>query len=514
MDAQTLPIVPFGKHKGQPITTLLNDTKYLEWCKQSGMLEKYPIIYNICVNQTITTTNENSKTPEHNKLQNLFLDKGNQHNLLLNVFKKRYGIIEDKLQLLFADEEFISWFGTNSIPEYKLDKSSVMFEDKFNWDLTLYYKGSKSITIESNPETESKYKIQYMENYDIEQQKLFNDKISLYDKKIAFREMIDIENYEIYQEKYEIYQKEEQNWRKTRENAKIEITNRVCKGYKISQYKIDIEVENLMNEYDRSNVKPKCPEAPNKDTSTYPSDKYDEHKNLFEFDRLSSVSYLKREKAEFEKKYFTDYEKNFIIHYEEHISEYYKNMISKYFTDEYMVVKNTGNRHDIEINICIDDSSAICCELKPALSDDYPCVLRKLKTQLELTKNDKTTFEKFHKNYALIIGSFKSKHTTKDQLISIFKQSKIIIIFTDELFDNLQSETRAQQVEQIQDIIQPNRQEKLELAEENKKLTDTLLKTQEKLLQAEEKIKQLEEEMQSLKTQKQSKSIKDYYGKN
>ena len=75
MDSQSLPLVPFGKYKGQPITTLLKDTEYLEWCKQQEVLKKYPIVYNICVNQTITTNNQNSKTPEHNKLQNMFLKR-------------------------------------------------------------------------------------------------------------------------------------------------------------------------------------------------------------------------------------------------------------------------------------------------------------------------------------------------------------------------------------------------------------------------------------------------------
>jgi hypothetical protein len=178
---------------------------------------------------------------------------------------------------------------------------------------------------------------------------------------------------------------------------------------------------------------------------------------------------------------------------------------------ELHIAKNEDkNSYNALIAKQINDSK-ICCELKPTLSDDYPCVLRKMKTQIELTQTDKKLGGS---KYILIIGSFTSKHTTKEQLITIFAQSSITIIFTDELFDNLQSETRAQQVEQIQDIIEPNRQEKLELEEENKTLTDTLLKTQEKLLHAEEKIKQLEEEMQSLKTQKQSKSIKDYYGKN
>ncbi len=88
MDTQSLPLVPFGKYKGQPITTLMNDTKYLEWCKQQEWFQKFPIVYNICVNQTITTNNSNSKTPEHNKLQNLFLNNENVEKLLKIIFKK------------------------------------------------------------------------------------------------------------------------------------------------------------------------------------------------------------------------------------------------------------------------------------------------------------------------------------------------------------------------------------------------------------------------------------------
>jgi hypothetical protein len=57
----------------------LKDTNYLEWCKQQDWFKKYPIVYNICVNQTIVNQNENSKTPEHNKIQNLFLEKENQN---------------------------------------------------------------------------------------------------------------------------------------------------------------------------------------------------------------------------------------------------------------------------------------------------------------------------------------------------------------------------------------------------------------------------------------------------
>jgi hypothetical protein len=107
------PIIPFGKYKGKPITTLLKDTNYLEWCKQQEWFKKFPIVYNICVNQTIVNQNENSKTPEHNKIQNLFLEEGNVKNLLVKVFKL-------KLNHLCIDTD----------PKY-----SVKFEKQYNWDL-------------------------------------------------------------------------------------------------------------------------------------------------------------------------------------------------------------------------------------------------------------------------------------------------------------------------------------------------------------------------------------------
>ena len=133
----------------------------------------------------------------------------------------------------------------------------------------------------------------------------------------------------------------------------------------------------------------------------------------------------------------------------------------------------------------------MCCELKPVLGDEYPCVLRKMKTQIELTKNDKRDFGcEITRCYILIIGSFTSVHVTKDELITIFKQSHIRIIFTDEIFDNLPSQ----------------HMETITLEDENNLLRKTLL-------QAEDKIKFLEKEILLLKTPKQSKTISDNFGK-
>jgi len=339
MDTQSLPLVPFGKYKGQPITTLMNDTKYLEWCKQQEWFQKFPIVYNICVNQTITTNNPNSKTPQHNKLQNLFLNNENVEKLLRIIFKKTSKNIE-------------------------IGSGDIKFEGMFNWDLI----------------------------------------VSNYQWWLCDCDWSD----------------------ETKDRCDCEINKKFYERYKIPE--------------DGNNLK---------------------------------------------------------------------------FHELY-------------------------CEIKPLMGDDYPCVLRKMNTQIELTNNyakkqneiheqdmkndyetDRDMRRYYNENkgsyayvlaqgritptYVLIIKDFNSTTTTKEQLITIFNQSCINIVFIDKLFNNLPSQIITEQVEQIQDIT-INSTPQQETEEENKLL-------REKLLQAEEKIKQLEEEILSLKTQKQSKSIKDYFGK-
>jgi uncharacterized protein (DUF3820 family) len=115
MDLQSLPIVPFGKYKGRPITDLLNDTKYVEWCKQQEWFQKFPIVYNICVNQTITTNNPNAKTPEHNKIQNMFLENENIGKIVRATFK--------------------TGFRYKKNIDYDCARSE--FEGEYNWDVII-----------------------------------------------------------------------------------------------------------------------------------------------------------------------------------------------------------------------------------------------------------------------------------------------------------------------------------------------------------------------------------------
>lgn len=574
MEEQLLPIVPFGKYKDKSVLELLADEKYVEWLKQQPWFSNQKQIYNIVVHQTIHTTN-NSKTPEHNKLQNLFLDKSNQEKLLSKLFNINF---PDGINNLFADEDITRCFGKKLMREVinNLDKTTIKFEDKFNWDLVLYYKDIQYFKITSKLETELIDKEKYKEQYDIEQKQIYLDAIQKHDEKIKIREVIDKEQTEDFETKMK-------NYIEQKDNNQREVNKYECELQKYIKIRLDYELkkfkelcvelrinvcfdnnkignnysyktqkgrhavsnshnyicylnknillsekekqtyekiicdklDNIMKEWENDNVSliPKeikkidIPDPFDIKKPIYSCSKYaDVIKKGYSLDNINT---LKQEKKEYENTYIKDYENNFNKHYEKYRLQYYRDIIKKYCNKTVYVEKINENQYKISIYIC-DYNYAVCCELKPTLSDDYPVVLRKLKTQIELTQNDKTNFENLNKRYILIIGSFTSIHVSNEQLITIFKQSNIKIIFTDEIFETSKSvaikcvntNTNAEQV------LFENK-----LIEENKFLTDNLLQTQQKLLQAEEKIKQLEEEIMSLKNQKQSKSIKDYFGK-
>ncbi len=140
---EQLPIVPFGQYKNKPITELLVDTKYCEWLKQQPFLQKHETIYNIIINKTIDT---NSKTPIHNKLQNLFLDKKFTENLLIFNYKNLYDY-ENQTELLKCyykvyedlnlDIDIKNNFNIKTnIQDFNFFFIKTIFEEK-NWDVVL-----------------------------------------------------------------------------------------------------------------------------------------------------------------------------------------------------------------------------------------------------------------------------------------------------------------------------------------------------------------------------------------
>ena len=478
MEEQLLPIVPFGKYKDKSVLELLADKKYVEWLKQQSWFSNQKQIYNIVVHQTIPTTN-NSKTPEHNKLQNLFLDKSNQEKLLSKLFNIKLRVINN----LLADEDIIRCFCENIIPEFinKLDnKTTIKFEDKFNWDLVLYYKNYQHFTFTSKLETELIDKEKYKEEYDIEENAKYNNNLLLIDLLIEGRRKLDQEGINKYDEKMnehlDKYKKYEHDLnvyiqQKPQNDKDIELYENKLKIYqrkkdkfitqqtkKICQ-KLEINYDNFVNwnttnngysyldrdtkhttqekkqlrdivndklnpfitEFERLNTIPKFIKKIEIPFKPSLSEKYDYNKeiniagkkNVPIYELLKKVNQIKyidissyylycvdkinKCKNEYENKYIKDYEKNFNKHYEEYRLQYYRDIIKKYCNDNVYVEKINENQYKIGIHIC-HYTYAVCCELKPTLSDDYPVVLRKLKTQIELTRNDNTTFLGLKKN--------------------------------------------------------------------------------------------------------------------
>lgn len=174
MDTHSLPLVPFGKYKGQPITRLINDPATLDYYKKQKIIQNYPFVNNICVNQTITPNNENSKTPEHNKLQNLFLERNFNIEFINNIFEFDKSI--SLLNKLYDTEDYKKYFGEQKFNEnnYGLENSLItsIFETKYNWDVRIFL-GEENGSITINENTIKLNSTYYKEKLDI-RHKLFN----------------------------------------------------------------------------------------------------------------------------------------------------------------------------------------------------------------------------------------------------------------------------------------------------------------------------------------------------
>ena len=508
MEEQELPIVPFGKYKNKPVTELMADKNYVDWLKNQSWFSNNSPIYNIVVNQTINNTN-NSKTPEHNKLQNLFLDKKNQLKLLSKLTKSTRSIHIDKINNALQNEDFVRCFGENVIPEFinKLDNTKIKFEGKFNWDLVIDYRDDQTFTIVSKSEIEIVDKKIYKEQYDIKEKEKYKNILLLFDTfieaLIKFEE--ETSNLQIDEKEVQTIVKKELERRHIRSFAdNMECYNEVYNRERKNAHNNEvIKAWNNNSEYEKIL----------KDLRNIL-----ENNRIERFQhRLCSYGYkytpdeIKKVKEEYKNDYIKSYENKFIEHYKKYRLQYYNDILKKHNIDSYSYVgihniKNTNeNQYKIRINIC-NYCYNIRCELKPTLSDEYPCVLRKLQTQIELTRNDKKSLDRGCRDmktsygiiFILLIESFTSKYTSKEELITIFKQHNIRVIFTNEIFET--SKSIVSEYVNTHTISE-------QLLLDNKILKDNLLQTEQKLLKAEEKINQLEQEILSLKSQSQRKNV-------
>jgi hypothetical protein len=80
-------IIPFGKYKGQPLDILKNDEKYLLWLRsQDWFIRDYQAINTIIINNF----KEPDETPEHNKLQVIFLDPNVCQNFINYIIREEH----------------------------------------------------------------------------------------------------------------------------------------------------------------------------------------------------------------------------------------------------------------------------------------------------------------------------------------------------------------------------------------------------------------------------------------
>jgi hypothetical protein len=502
---EELPIVSFGKYKDKTIIELLADKTYTEWLKTQSWFSNHKTIYNIVVNQQVP--NNNSKTPEHNILQNYFLDDNKRIKIIKNV---NYYEINTKKKLikLLNNENFIKFFGIYNIddifiPQYSSD---VEFEGIYNWDLII-----KNIKINGlnfnfiiNSQNNEEIKLQFKNKYDEEEKKIYQNKLKKFEEQIfeaekcceKFSEQIDAdikfrsEYDDLMKKKYDediknYYENFEKNLQdlndykdkfKKWEDAKNEKKGEILKKFKISvdeyekisfisiwnigknlkllsklnlstikEAQIFIEYINKMlsdslKNYNEENPEPKKiillerPNEYNSDEKIFKDGKYISSLNELKNKTLENsiknekkIKFLKSEKEDYIQTFYKNYDENFTKSYKTFRINQIKEIFSDFIRGEQDDEDETFFDDKVKLNICYYARSDIYCEIKPLLSDDYPNVLRKMKNQIKLTKESKKKGI-----YVLIVKDFVSDTVNKEQLIKIFEDSDINIIFVNE----------------------------------------------------------------------------------
>jgi hypothetical protein len=116
--------MPIGKYRNRPATNVLADRTYIEWMnKQPGIQERYPDVFNFLMFQTINP--QSSKTPEHNKIQNLFLSRNFTFYFTVEVLKMRNFKFIKEVNSSFQEIE----------RQRNVKLRCVEFEGIYNWDV-------------------------------------------------------------------------------------------------------------------------------------------------------------------------------------------------------------------------------------------------------------------------------------------------------------------------------------------------------------------------------------------
>lgn len=109
MSAEQELIIPFGKYKDKPVSVLRSDPQYVQWMKDNKVLDKYPAINTVIINNF----REPEDTPAHNELQMRFLDRSFVYSVGCAFRAWR--------PFAFAYDQFVSHMQTHRVSEPKLE---------------------------------------------------------------------------------------------------------------------------------------------------------------------------------------------------------------------------------------------------------------------------------------------------------------------------------------------------------------------------------------------------------
>lgn len=398
---ENIPLVPFGKYKGKPVTDFLADKSYVSWAKQQGLFEKFTMNINI-VQQSI---NQDSPTPEHNRFQNLFLEE-----CFRSTFVDKFINFKKQFEEIYEDQDFIKYFGES---KFNITTSAVFETLHTNWDVYLRI----DFSYIKSDETEV-YKIFRQEQDLIREQKIRDFEIeksrrdTIYKEYLVkFEEGIDSVTREWEHNIYSLYDLECCDKKCRKSHIKFKDL-RLC-------YDVYTDVHN-----DKKYTQPR--EEPLK--NGYKLKYYDHNPDMF------YTSYCETDTFESEhNNYLENYEKTINKLFYENRKKIYRSMFGSLTGIKCWDIDDG----DITINsckICLK-SFSIACELKPTIGDEYPCILRKFKEQRDKTRKSKhdATY------YILAFQNLTAETVSFFQLQEIFKQSDIPILMINEDEESMRS---------------------------------------------------------------------------
>lgn len=438
-ETDLIPVVKFGKYKGQPVTSLIADKSYCDWLRlNSDILKKDQVIYNIVVNQSLPNTN--SRTPEHNRMQNLFLNSSNRVAFLKNVI----GIVDDppdvvhgkqlelRLSQLWQSEDFIKHFGKVFVPT-KTIATSVKFESIYNWDMVLdsnmspymltFQKDIGIDMIKKEMDELHQMRLEEVEMKFFQENVTYSSRVRQYEVDLQFYLVNHINN------KFEV----------ERYTSQMETASREFETFRLSRFEA-ITKKHGLKVGSRSHFEiifseqyTHCEREFWRQTVT---DELDAELRLYKernpYPRKVEKLTLPTSPSKPKRGYVGEQACTPSSIWKSRTKEAMKDLLRE-FKDWCMY------DCDSEAKIVIYDNSrwkwekTIYCEIKPILGDDYPCVLRKMLLQKKLTLDSIREKPMF----CLIVGRFSAESATWEDLKKIFTgQHGISIIFIDDFLDD------------------------------------------------------------------------------